>query len=566
MLTNIYIKNFAIIDTQDIQFKAGLNVLSGETGAGKSILIDALGLQLGDRADSGWVRQGETRCHIQSEYTLPPHSPINDWLKENEFDDENEHGNEAYQCQLRRTLNSDGKSKSYINGLPTTLANTKQIGEMLVDIHGQHTHQSLTHPEKQLGLLDSFANHNKLLQSVRAAYLQWKKLCQQKQQLLQNDGNLSDKIELLRYQLNEMSELNLTANEFSELAEKQKSLAAGQHVLEHSEMIQQQLNDDQGITSQINQLVHLAEKIEEKDERFQEITNLFNQASIYLDEANSSLNKYIERIDLDPEQLAQIENRMGELHNLARKHHREPDTLLELQTEIAQQLEEIEQAESQLKNIDNNIAQAEKDYLALAEKLHQKRQVAAQSLCKSVHKNLQALNLENAVFEIELSPSKQYRANGIDNALFMFTPNPGQGSKPLHKIASGGELSRVSLAIQVASVAQKSDATLIFDEVDSGVGGATAEVIGRLLKTLAQYNQIICVTHLAQVAAFADHHIKINKQVKAGKTFTSFEYLDDKTRLDELARMSGGIHMDKKTQEHAKNLRDNAIQFTSELN
>ncbi len=562
MLTNIYIKNFAIIDEQDIQFTAGLNVLSGETGAGKSILIDALGLQLGDRADSSWIRQGEIRCHIQSEYTLPDNSLINNWLKNNEFDNENEEA----QCQLRRTLSSNGKSKAYINGLPTTLSNTKHIGEMLVDIHGQHTHQSLTKPEKQLGLLDSFANHNDLLQAVKNAYQQWKKLCQQKQQLLQNDGSLSDKVELLRYQLEEITALNIIPNEFGELAEKQKSLSSGQYILEHSEMIQQQLNGDQGITRQINQLIQLAENIQAKDKKFEEIGELFNQASIYLDEANSSLNKYIDQIDLDPEQLAKIDNRMSELHNLARKHHRDPDTLLALQSEITQQLHDIEQAENQLKNIDSEIAQAEKNYLDLAEKLRKKRQAAIKSLCKSIHAHLHALNLENATFSIELSPSKQFKVNGMDNVLFMFAPNPGQGSKPLHKIASGGELSRVSLAIKVASVAQKSDATLIFDEVDSGVGGATAEVIGRLLKTLAQYNQIICVTHLAQVAAFADNHIKINKHVKAGQTFTSFEYLDENTRLDELARMSGGIKMDKKTQEHAKNLRHNAIQFTLELN
>ncbi len=558
MLASIYIKNFAIIDEKTIPFASGFNVLSGETGAGKSILIDALGLQLGDRADSSWIRHGSSRCDIQSDFQLPSNSPIHTWLDDNEFNDE------EHSCQLRRTLSTNGKSKCYINGIPTTLGNTKSLAENLVDIHGQHAHQSLTAPEKQLALLDGFANHTRLLTNVKNAHRAWQTLLKQQKILQQGDNSLADKYDLLHYQLQELSEANLSSDEFNELSETQKRLSASSEIIQHTRAIQDALSHENSIGEQIAQLSHVAEKITQLDPHFGECSELLNQSMIYIDEAVSSINSYSASIEIDPQTLHEVETRMTQLHDLARKHRVEPHALVELQHDLEKQLADISLALEKLQRIDSDIAEAKKVYDSAAKKLSDSRQSSAQKLTDAVHQQLGELSLENAQFRIEFKSAVE-KSSGIDSITFMFSPNPGQGEKPLHKIASGGELSRISLAIQVASVASKSDATLIFDEIDSGVGGATAEVIGRLLKTLSQYNQIICVTHLAQVAAFADNHIKISKSVVDEQTFTDFHVLKNTARIEELARMSGGITMDEKTRQHAQNLLDNAVQFSATL-
>ncbi|MGY0398893.1 MAG: DNA repair protein RecN [Ostreibacterium sp.] len=557
MLSTIYIKNFAIIDSKTIPFTKGFNVLSGETGTGKSILIDALGLQLGNRADSSWIRHGETRCDIQSDYILPTNSPIYDWLCKNEFNDENS-------CQLRRTLSDSGKSTCYINAIPTTVGNSKILGKMLVDIHGQHAHQSLAEPEKQLLLLDNFAENSQQRKDVKKAYHSWQNLLKQRDKLQQGDTNLTNQYDLLCYQLAELNATPISKNEFDDLSATQKRLSAVADILQYTQNIQSVLSDGDGISDKLGHLISTSAKVTQLDPCFNEVNELLNQALICIDEAISSLNSYASTLEIDPQSLAVVENRMSHLHELARKHHIEPDELTELQNQLNIKLENVNDAVEQLKTLDQDITTAEKTYQSIAKNLSKNRIKAAEQLSNMIHIQLEKLNLENAHFRIDFT-SITAKANGIDKIIFMFAPNPGQGEKPLHKIASGGELSRISLAIQVASVAQKSDTTLIFDEVDSGVGGATAEVIGRLLKTLSQYNQIICVTHLAQVAAFADHHIKISKQVNNGKTFTDFHPLQDDNKVEELARMSGGIKRDKKTKEHAQNLLDNAVQFSHSL-
>lgn len=560
MLESLYIKNFAIVEEQTVTFTQGLNVLSGETGAGKSILIDALGLQLGDRADNSWIRQGSKRCDIQATFSLPKDSPIFHWLKTTEYDEEDN-------CQLRRTLSETSQSKSYINGIPTTLNQTKQLGEMLVNIHGQHAHQSLTDPEKQLDLLDSYANHTQLLKTTRQAHQQLQLLYRQQRQLTDDDALLTDKRELLTYQQQEIEALEVAVGEFETLSATQKQLASANDRLQQVQLINQALTGDEhhNLYRGINQVIQSANQLYQMDDKAQEINELLNQSLIYLDEAESALNHYAQTIELDPQALAETEQRMSDLHDMARKHQITPEALPALQQSLNDQLETLNSTLAKLNTIGQEITAAEKHYYATAKQLSNSRQAAAKRLCLTVHEKLALLNLENARFRVAFQAKKTPKSKGIDQIVFMLSPNPGQGEKPLHKIASGGELSRISLAIQVASVANQSDATLIFDEVDSGIGGATAEVVGRLLKTLSQYNQVICVTHLAQVAAFADRHLLISKQVKSNKTYTQFTPLDDSARLDELARMSGGISLDKKTQEHAQNMRKNALQFSLSL-
>lgn len=557
MLSNIYIKNFAIIDEKTIPFTDGFNVLSGETGAGKSILIDALGLQLGDRADNSWIRHGKPRCEIQSDYQLSADNTVYQWLSDNEF-------NEEQCCQLRRTLSTNGKSRCYINGIPTTLGNTKILGEMLVDIHGQHAHQSLTSPDKQLALLDNFAQHHALVADVKKAYQHWQTLQNKQRHLHDDDSNLHDKYDLMRYQLEELHEANLVADEFEQLSEEQKRLSASSEILQYCQQMETTLNEHPNLCGQVQQLLQLSEKINQLDPRFEETGELLNQALIYLEETHASLNHYQRALDIDPEVLNHVESRMSLLYDLARKHRVEPNALPSLETTLSKGLQTLEETIQQLSTLDADIATAKSTFDDLAEHLSQSRQKAAKQLIQRVNHYLGELHLAEATFNVVFDRSAP-KANGVDRLLFMFAPNPGQGEKALHKIASGGELSRISLAIQVASVSNQTDTTLIFDEVDSGVGGATAEVVGQLLKTLSQYHQIICVTHLAQVAAFADCHIKISKSVVDGETFTDFQSLNPSQRVDELARMSGGIKRDKKTQQHAQNLLDNAVQFNLSL-
>ncbi len=561
MLERLYLKNFAIIDEQSIPFSTGFNVLSGETGAGKSILIDALGLQLGDRADSSWIRHGTKRCDIQSEFLMGEKSPAMDWVKCHEFADDAQNRT----LQLRRTLSQGGKSRCYINGIPATVGSTKVVAEMLLDIYGQHAHQSLTQPQQQLALLDRFANHGEQLQTLKTAYQDWQDLLKQQKQLIDNDSNLADKRDLLTYQLEEILALEVGKDEFARLAAKQKRLSCAHEILQKINQIDYTLNSDDGLTSGVNQVIQALQDLQGQDEDIAEISELCNQSLIYLDEAQLALSRYAQHITLDPQALQDTENRMGQLYDVARKHRVEPEQLGDLQNHLQMQLDELNNTLKQLDSIDAAIHQAAENYHKKAQLLSASRQQAAKQLVKLVMSRLLELNLENARFAIHLTQEHQPKQYGIDKVVFMFAPNPGQGEKPLHKIASGGELSRISLAIQVAGVKQKTGATLIFDEVDSGVGGATAEVVGRLLKTLSQYNQVICVTHLPQVAAFADTHIKISKSVKDNKTFTQFTTLGDTARIDELARMSGGLQLDKKTREHAQNMRQNAVQFIQTL-
>ncbi len=339
MLEEIHIRNFAIIDEQTVSFASGFNVMSGETGAGKSILIDALGLQLGDRAESGWIRHGTSRCDIQSTFSYPADSPIADWLAANEFDQAHDNG-----CQLRRTLSDNSKSRCYINGIPTTVGNTKQLSEMLVDIHGQHAHQSLLHPEKQLALLDHFANHKALQSAVKTAYQHWQKLLRQQKQLQDDDTNLNDKRELLHYQLDELTALDLHEGEFEQLSEEQKQLSAASDKLTHVNTINFALDGDNSVSRALTDIIATAEQINAIDAKASEIGELFNQALIYIDEGHSALGHYAQSIELDPERLAEVEQRMGILHDMSRKHRTTPDQLIALQADIEQQLKALDAA------------------------------------------------------------------------------------------------------------------------------------------------------------------------------------------------------------------------------
>lgn len=573
MLQQLFIRNFALIDTCDMTFSVGFNVLSGETGAGKSILIDALGLQLGDRADADWIRHGETRCEIQTSFT--PSLASQTWLHENELDDDRDD-----LCMLRRTLSKSEKStksQAYINGRPVPLSQLKTFGAKLVNIHGQHAHQALMHPESQLDLLDSFALANlgetfaTAKHNVNKKFTTLSTLRQQKRKLDGDDDiQLADRIDLLTFQVSELETLNVSVDEFDELVAQQKQLSAGQTLSLTAQQLTDILTDaEQPLTQGVNHALTLAQDLLQHDERAKDIVDVLEQASINIDEASSTLSQYAAALTLDPETLHDVEARMGALHDMARKHRVEPHQLGEKLNALKASLDTAQTHLQTLATLDADLAKAEQAYQHDADALTELRKQAAKDLSTHIKSQLAKLSMDKAVFDVEFleqdSAKKTVSTNGSDKITFMIAPNPGQARKPLHKIASGGELSRISLAIQVASIRQESGMTLIFDEVDAGIGGGTAEVVGQLLKTLSQYHQILCVTHLAQVAAYADCHIKIEKHSDADSTSTQFHILSHDEREQELARMSGGINPDTATKAHAKQLLAQAENFARNI-
>lgn len=560
MLDNIYLKNFAIVSHAEVEFRPGFNVLSGETGAGKSILIDALGLILGDRAESSWVRHGQESCDIQAHFSFTQ-PVINQWLNNYQLDEVDK------QTQLRRNLRKQGKHQAYINGIPSTLTQNKALGEMLVNIHGQHAHQSLTDPDKQLDIIDQFNPDKALLQDVKQLYHDIKKLEKEKRQLLENSDDLPQRLDFLNYQLEELTALNLVAGEFSELAEKHKQFTNLATIQKHLATLESFLNgENDNLQQSVNTALQLVNKLTTLDKRSKDMAELLQQAAIYLDEASSALNSYTNKIDSDPEAMAIVEARMQQLFELARKHRIEPEMLVDKQSAIEAEIEQLSKHSKTIAKIDEKLIHLKQDYQTKAQALSQHRQAQAKGLEQEVIKLLAELGMAEAQFIIDFNSLQSGGIKGIDKVIFQIAPNPGQPPKPLHKIASGGELSRISLAIQVAGVSENTDTTLIFDEVDSGIGGATAEVVGRLLAKLAKYNQIICVTHLAQVAAYADHHIFIHKHIADKETFTEFSTLTKPKQILEIARMSGGINMDKETKQHAENLLENAARFKQTIN
>ncbi len=560
MLEQIHLKNFAIVASAEVEFEPGFNVLSGETGAGKSILIDALGLILGDRAETSWIRHGQQQCDIQAHFQFSSQA-VHSWLDNYQLDDSENH------CLLRRNLRAKGKHQTYINGVASTLTQNKAIGEMLVNIHGQHAHQSLTDSEKQLTLLDQYCGNKTLREQVKSAYEDIKKLEKQKASLLENQDDLGSRLDFLNYQLEELLEANLSEDEFTVLAERQKqfsNLAAIQRQVQTLEGLL--LADESSLVEGISHANQIAEQLSQLDERTAEINELLSQASIYLDEVQVALRQYTSHLDSDPEAMAATEARMKQLFDLARKHRIEPDALFNKQQALSDEIEQLKEHSKIIDNIDKKLLSLNEHYQKSAKELSVIRQKGAKQLEQEVIKLLAELNMGQAQFMIDFRTIERGTPFGIDKIVFLIAANPGQPAKPLHKVASGGELSRISLAIQVASVTENTDTTLIFDEVDSGIGGATAEVVGRLLCRLSRYNQVICVTHLAQVAAYADYHLFIDKTIENNETFTHFSPLDKIQRATEIARMSGGINQDAETLKHAKNLLENAALFKQTIN
>ena len=547
MLSQIHIRNFAIIDELMLECRDGLSVITGETGAGKSIMIGAIGLVLGERAQSGIVRQGQKRAEISLTFDALSKKMMR-WLSKQDLEADDE-------CVLRRIITSEGKSRCYINGTPTTLAVMREAAEYLIEITGQNTHQSLLKTDAQRHILDSHAVIADELNDLASYWKEWSDYKATLEALQSNSHERALQIELIEFQLEELKELEPVAGEIASLHDKQKMLANSRQLLTSSAAIEEQLyHDDNSVSQQLGNIIKELTTNAKLDTRLEESVELLEQALINIQESVEVLRHNREGLELDPEQLSLIEERLKTSYDLARKHKIEPEILPDKLIELEHQLMKLTGPMRNPEQIQQALDEAAERYDKLAKKISAARRKSATTMSKLITKELQQLGMQGSQFSIELTPlaADDKRQSGLETIEFVISTNPGQPSAALGKVVSGGELSRVSLAIQLIAAAKMKFPTLIFDEVDAGIGGDTANTVGKLLKDLGSNCQVFCITHLAQVACHGQQHLFISKSVSGDKTATRLQPLSDEDRVKEIARMLGGDAAIDESIQHAK--------------
>lgn len=551
MIKRLHIRDFAIIEAIELEFSDGMTVLTGETGAGKSILIDALGLILGDRAETNVIRDGCDRAEITAIFGIDGNQAVIELLAEQSIVTEDD---ELY---IRRIIARDGRSRAFVNNSPATAQLLRDIGENLIDIHGQHSHQSLTKPETQRQLLDDYGNYPGQLEAVRNLYAQWQEATDKLKTMLEDNTDQDAAMALLRYQIEELRGINPEPGEYECLDEEHRRLANSSRLLETTgNALQIFREDDNSVYSQLSSITDELKSLQKFDETLANIVHILNDASIQINEAADELRRYVDNLPSDPERLSVVEERLALMHEAARKHRIKPH---ELASYLAGQEQKLERMENSQKIIDDLLASqsnALNEYREIADKLHQLRIKAVKKMAADITAKLGELGMANGQFSIDLEKLKDDipRPYGNNRIEFLVTTNPGMALQPLRKIASGGELSRISLAIQVTGNRDKGIPTLIFDEVDAGIGGGIAEIVGRLLHNLAGKRQVFCVTHLPQVASQGDHHLLVNKISTKTSTITAVKELAAEDRIEEIARMLGGMKITEQSRRHAKEM------------
>ena len=539
MLTQLTINNFAIVRQLEIELAKGMSVITGETGAGKSIAIDALGLCLGQRIEISMVREGQERAEICATFFIEPTNPAYQWLQEQELQDPDNPSD----CILRRVINADGRSKAFINSTPVSASQLKEIGQYLIHINGQHASQLLLKNDYQLQLVDTFAHHNDLLAQMREDYRVWKNLQTQVKNFQQKVAENEAKKQLLQYQVEELDEFALRPNEYLELEEDQRRLSNSEQLTQLSQSALQLLSENEtvSIDSMLYRAIQYIDELSELDPRYVSVQTMLNDALIQVQEATSEVQHLASHIEQDPMLLQEIEQRLGQALQLARKHNVKPEELVEWHQKLKAELTALlDFSESEERLILEEKAAFEK-MQHTAKQLHESRSQAAEKLAQQVTDSIKGLAMENAEFFIEVnSDLTKVAANGADNIVFTLRSNLGQQAQPLAKVASGGELSRISLAIQVLTTDQSAIPTLIFDEVDVGISGKTASVVGKLLRQLGDKCQVLCVTHLPQVACHGHHQFNVEKFTVDDTTETKMTALSQEERIPALARLLGG--------------------------
>ncbi|OCG45864.1 DNA repair protein RecN [Gilliamella sp. Fer1-1] len=550
MITQLTINNFAIVDQLLVDFTSGMTAITGETGAGKSIAIDALGLCLGNRSDASSIRYGADRVDISASFVLDDTPAAFAWLSENQLDEGNE-------CILRRVINQDGRSKAFINGRAVPISQLKDLGQMLIQIHGQHEHQRLLRSDYQQLLLNHYMNEPTLLTQMHQAYKQWKDAVRTYQQYEASRQERDAHMQLLQYQLKELNEFSPIEGEYQQIDEEYKRLSNSEQLINLSQQSVMLLDetDDYNVNNLLSSVKNSVQELAELDPCLNSVYNMLEEASIQIKEASDELRHYSERLELDPARAMQLEQRISKQIALARKHHVSPEILPELHQNLLAEFKQINQQDEQSEQLKTDIKKYHQIAIEIAAKLHQKRLTISKTLAKNVTATMHELSMPNGQLSIDIAFNEnRLNSDGADQVIFLVSTNAGQNPQPLAKVASGGELSRIALAIQVLTAKKMDTPALIFDEIDVGISGPTAAKVGQLLRELGQSTQVITVTHLPQVAGQANQHYFVSKQTNSKKTSTDMQKLDNNGRLNELARLLGGDKITDATLANAKEL------------
>ncbi|MEG3191000.1 MULTISPECIES: DNA repair protein RecN [Novilysobacter] len=556
MLTHLSLKQFAVVSAAELGFGPGLTVISGETGAGKSLLVDALGLLSGLRADSGVVRHGAERAELVADFKLDDVPFARDWLRENELDEQDDAGQGAL-CQVRRVIRADGGSKAWINGRPVTVGQLSELAGRLVEIHGQHEHQALLSRPSQLALLDAFGRTDSERAAVADAAQRWNGLLRERERL-SAQGDVSERIDWLEHQYAELERETLEPESIEQLHADHRRHAHAAGLIDACDAAFARLGGEDGpsLSKSLQQVRGDLQRVLEHEPRLGDVDGMLDTAAIQLDEAVALLDRVRSNLDLDPAALVTIEQRLGRIHDLARKHRVKPEQLAAQRETLNTELEGLRGAGLRLQKLDAEISAAHQAWHSAAEILSVARRTAAQTLSGSTTGLIAELGMGGGRFEIEIESIDGDRPDpqGAERVEFLVAANPGQPPRPLRKVASGGELSRISLAIEVAALGLDAVPTMVFDEVDSGIGGGVAEIVGQKLRGLGSKRQVLCVTHLAQVAAQGHAHYRVSKAASEGVTQSAVQLLDAPQRQEELARMLGGVELTREARAAAKRL------------
>ncbi|HEX5842567.1 MAG TPA: DNA repair protein RecN [Pseudomonas sp.] len=551
MLVHLSVHNYAIVEHLDLELDAGMSVISGETGAGKSIMLDALGLCLGDRADSGVVRPGADKADILASFDLHDIPEARAWLAERDLDNDGP-------CILRRVITAEGRSRGYINGSPCPQGDLKALGELLIDIHSQHEHQSLLKPDTHRRLLDEYAGSQELARQVQLAAQRWKQTKHELERVSSIGDEQRARHQLLSYQLEELDNLALGEDELEQLEQEHKNLTNAESLLSACRLVIEQCseNDAGNVLSALTSSLNRLSTFQGQPGALSEATNLLASAQIQVEEAVGELNRFLDHFDADPERLQQMEERLDAIYTLARKHRIQPTELGAMQQQLFEELESLNADDQAAERLSEELAAFERHYQEKAAELSTLRNNAASQLASAVELEMQNLGMPGGRFSIKLSAnsSSEPHPNGLEQLEFLVSANPGQPLKALAKVASGGELSRISLAIQVITAQTSRVPTLVFDEVDVGIGGPTAEVVGQLLRRLGERGQVLTVTHLPQVAAQGHQHLFVHKVRESNATRTAVSKLSPAQRVEEIARMLGGMDLTEESLAHARQM------------